>query len=409
MPPTLPRKTVRLHAAQQAFRRSTVLYRGFVGGRGAGKSWCGAYDLCRRAKRNRTYLVASPTSTLLQDTTFPTFKAIAQDLGVWQGVRLTPYPTVTLTTGATVRFRTAEDPEKLRGPNLSGVWLDEASLMHKDVYSIVIACLREAGEQGWLSATFTPKGLSHWTYDVFGRRQPDTEIFHAKTSANPFNPASFYATLKLQYAPGLALQELDGEFVDLDGAEFPSEWFGPHVWVGAFPEVLGLRVIYLDPSLGNDRKRGDYAAYVMLGRDQAGTLYVDADLARRPVTSTIAAGMEHARRFAPLDAFAVEANAFQRLMADELARQSKAASIMLPIHTVNNTTNKHDRIRRLTPYLARGVVRFVDSPGTRMLVEQLRTFPLGEFDDGPDAMSGALTVAIDKFNKRHAEGRRRPA
>src|SRR5262245_61076195 len=100
MPATLERrqKTVRLHPAQQAFRRSSALYRGFVGGRGSGKTWAGAYDLIRRACRGHTYLIASPTSVLMQDITWPKFSALARDLGVWdQGaVRMTPYPTVTL-------------------------------------------------------------------------------------------------------------------------------------------------------------------------------------------------------------------------------------------------------------------------------------------------------------------------
>jgi hypothetical protein len=104
-----------------------------------------------------------PTGVKLADETFPTFKAIAQELGTWDpaGVKMTPYLPVRLGTGATVRFRTAEDPDKMRGPNLSGVWLDEASLMDEEAFKIAIACLREDGEQGWLSATFTPKGLGH--------------------------------------------------------------------------------------------------------------------------------------------------------------------------------------------------------------------------------------------------------
>ena len=113
-------RRVKLHRAQAEFRRSRSLYRAFVGGRGAGKSWCGAYDLLRRARPGRTYLVGSPTGVLMGDTTFPTFKALAQDFGVWGSVRLSPYPTATILLDggeAEVRFRTAEDPERMRGPN----------------------------------------------------------------------------------------------------------------------------------------------------------------------------------------------------------------------------------------------------------------------------------------------------
>lgn len=219
-------QTIRLHRKQAEFRRSDRIYRGFVGGRGAGKSWVGAYDLIRRAKPARTYLIASPTYTVLDDTTFPTFKALAQDLGVWLHAKMTPRPNVTLVNGATVRFRSAEDPEMMRGPNLSGAWLDEASLMVRGAFDICIASLREGGEQGWLSATFTPKGVNHWTYEIFGAVRPDTAVFHAKTADNPFNPSTFAETLGRIYTGAFAAQELGGEWVNEDDSfqVIPESW-----------------------------------------------------------------------------------------------------------------------------------------------------------------------------------------
>ena len=52
--------------------------------------------------------------------------------------------------------------------------MDEASLMDYDAFTIAIGRLREAGEQGWLSATFTPKGRQHWTCETFATGRPDT-------------------------------------------------------------------------------------------------------------------------------------------------------------------------------------------------------------------------------------------
>ncbi len=402
------RKTIKLHRAQASFRQSNALYRGFVGGIGSGKSWAGAYDLIRRAKKGRLYMAVGPTYPLLSDATIRTFLMIGHALGVIPvgAVHRTP-PSVKLSTGAEILFRSSDDPDRLRGPNLSGAWLDEASLMDAEVFDVMIGRLREQGEQGWLSATFTPKGLGHWTYEKFGKRDaqgkplvPNTELFFAKTGDNPFNPAGFADTLREQYSPQIAAQELDAQFCDVEGAEFPASWFGEHLWVERFPEQLTLRAMYLDPSVGMEAKKGDYSAYVLLGRDKDGTLYVSADIARRPVTDTIAAGISLAKEFQPLDAFGVEVNAFQRLMATELERQSKLAGIMLPIHGVTNNTNKHIRIRRITPYLARGNLRFVEGKGTRLLVQQLREFPMGQHDDGPDALEGSIRVALEVINGR---------
>jgi len=37
----------------------------------------------------------------------------------------------------------------------------------------------------------------------------------------------------------------------------------------------------LDPSKGRDARYGDYSAIVMLGIDPAGSVYIDAELARK--------------------------------------------------------------------------------------------------------------------------------
>ncbi len=404
-------REIRLHPAQNEFTESPALFRGFVGGRGSGKSWAGAFDLLCRARDQRTYLVASPTGVLMEDTTFPTFTAIAKHLGMWKRVKLTPYPNVTLTTGETIRFRTAEDPERMRGPNLSGVWLDEASLMCEDAYTVAIGCLREAGEQGWLSATFTPKGPHHWTFDVFGKNRPDTALFRARTGENPFNPRDFEATLARQYGPGFARQELGGEFVETEGAEWPAAWFGEHLWFRDWPhpDDITLRVMGLDPSKGRG-ENGDFSAFVNAARDTRGIIWLEADMDnRRPTTQIVTDAIALAARFeietgGPLDGLGCESDQFQELLATELIEQSRRRGIQLPVYKLTTKGKpKEERIRRLTPYLSAGTFRFRDTPSTRLLVAQLQQFPVGSHDDGPDALEYAMRLAVHVWNARQAK------
>lgn len=362
-------------------------------------------------------MVGSPTGVLMQDTTYPTFKALAQEYGYWKSVKLSPYPNVTLQTGATIRFRTAEDPERMRGPNLSGVWLDEASLMPEAAFTVCIASLREAGWQGWLTATFTPQGLTHWTYDRFGKVDPDTELFRARTIDNPFNPDGFAEKLALQYGPERAKQELEGQFIDVAGAEWPGSYFPESIWFDEWPVVLDLKVMALDPSKGKgqdrptvDRKRtkdpdklGDYSAYVLLARGRDGLLYVDADLdQRRDITRIILDGLALCRTFRP-EAFAVEVNQFQCMMAAEFERLAKETRTHIPLWHINNSENKEMRIRTLTPYLAQGQLRFKrGSRGSETLVRQLRDFPMADHDDGPDALEMAIRLGVQLWNGRQA-------
>lgn len=264
---------IALHEAQADFRKSSALIRGFVGGRGAGKSFIGALDLLRRARSGRLYLVGGPTYPQLRDTSWRTFREVAGDLNRLVEERISPPLQMTITTEdggiAEVLFRSAENPENLRGPNLSGVWFDEASLMKEETLGIVIACLREKGEMGWMSLTFTPKGRKHWTYRLFFNEEqtpkPNADLIQCGTLANPFLPETYHESVKSQYGPQLAEQELEGRFIDLVGGMFSRSWFERRIAKRDLPEAItqkGRAVRYWDKAATENG--GCYTAGVLL-------------------------------------------------------------------------------------------------------------------------------------------------
>jgi predicted phage terminase large subunit-like protein len=328
---------------------------------------------------------------MLKDATFRTFCEIGRKLRFIKDVYHGDLRVV-LGNGAEVLFRSADNPERLRGPNLSGVWLDEASLIDRAAYDIVLACLREHGEMGWLSATFTPAGQNHWTYDVFGKNTDGAALFHSTTYDNPFLPANFYATVKDQYSPIRARQELGGEFVNIEGAEWPAEWFEPRIWFDEWPKN-GLKVITLDPSKGRGDKWGDYSAFITLWYAD-GIMYVDADMANdRNLSTLIEMGVDMHGRWKP-DAFGCESVLFQELILENMVKLSEQRGI--PFNGWGIETQgvpKEVRIRRLTPFLSRNQIRFKGgSPGAELLVRQLMEFPNGDHDDGPDALEMAVRL-----------------
>ena len=115
-------------------------------------------------------------------------------------------------------------------------------------------------------------------------------------------------------------REKQGSPVDPELCEWPESYFAEHIWFDQWPSDLTVRVIALDPSKGSDAHRGDYSAYVLVGIDRAGVVYVEADMARRPTPQMVADGAALCRRFRP-DAFGVEANQFQELLCNELAAE----------------------------------------------------------------------------------------
>jgi len=187
------------------------------------------------------------------------------------------------------------------------------------------------------------------------------------------------------------------------GVEWPQSYFEKGLMFDEWPEGINLRTIALDPSKGASSRHGDYSAIVKLARTVEGTLWVEADLARRS-TEEIVGAMVEAHRVFPAEAVAIETNQFQELLATQIAAAARASGQQMPIVPLVNTVSKAVRIRRLGPYLAAKGIRFRNTPGTRLLMDQLRDFPVAGHDDGPDSLEMALRVMIQIHNGRAALG-----
>jgi predicted phage terminase large subunit-like protein len=174
----------------------------------------------------------------------------------------------------------------------------------------------------------------------------------------------------------------------------PSLFEGDDIWFDEWPRGLICTVMALDPSKGKKDKPGDYQAIVMLGVDENMTLYVDADIKRRPIKGMVQEFVGLGRVFEP-DVAVVEEEQFQELIIPECEEEAVAEKIVFPVVGVS-TGNKPKalRIRRLGPFISRRRVRYKRrSPGVRKLIEHLMDFPAGKHDDGPDAMEMALRKA----------------
>lgn len=209
-----------------------------------------------------------------------------------------------------------------------------------------------------------------------------------------------YTLMCLRAEGGHAAFEREKQNSPIDPAqcEWGKDYFDDRrLWFDVFP-AKATRVMALDPSKGKDASRGDYSAYVMLAVDSDGDMYVDAAMIRVPVEQMIAEGVELYTRFRP-DAFGIEGNQFQDLLADLFAKAFQARAIPVPAPwLIHNHVAKETRIRRLGQYLASRRLRFKsDSPGAKLLVEQLRQFPLADHDDGPDALEMAIRLLHEKL------------
>jgi phage terminase large subunit-like protein len=393
---TTAKAVIQLTPQQLAFSRANTPLVGYVGGRGAGKTYAGAYRVLRRAEPEKTYLVVAPTYTMLRDFAWPCLIDLARRTRCLLDIHLSRLA-VSLVNRAMIIFRTADDPDRLRGLTVAGAWLDEAALMPREVYEVVLFTLRQT-PGAWLAATFTPQGQRHWTFDRFGRQADDCTLIHAPTRSNPFLPDDFLRLVEREAAGRLAEQELEGRFVCMEGAEWPAEFWGDWVWVREEdmprPADFDARALAVDPSLGKRDREGDYSAIVFLGIAR-GLLWVAADLARRPPYRIVGDTLDACQRFAP-HVVGIEANQFQELLVHEFERQSQGRfGIAWPTFAIQNRAPKPLRIRRLGQYIVNRELRVLDNLGGRLLVGQLQDFPHGDHDDGPDALEMAVRMILE--------------
>lgn len=197
---------------QFSFITSEEKQTAYIGGIGAGKTRASVYKAISMPLGAPGMLIA-PTYGMLNDTLIRTFMEIAEplikkfDKGRYN---------MTLMDGKEILFRSADNPDKLRGPNLGWAGLDECALMNALTLDIVVGRLRRAPGKMWF--TTTPKGKKHWLYEYVTKN--DVELFEASSFDNPYLPDFYLNRLQKQYSDDFYRQEVLGRFVETGGTVF---------------------------------------------------------------------------------------------------------------------------------------------------------------------------------------------
>lgn len=174
-----------------------------------------------------------------------------------------------------------------------------------------------------------------------------------------------------------------------EGTVFPAEYFlHAGLWFDAWPVEIARRVNTLDPSKGRTDK-SDHQGHVSAALGLDGTIYVDCELQREPVPAMVARALNLCERDRP-HALVIEVNQGLDLLIPEFERQAQARGLVCPLQGIENYSVGKQRIERLGSYFARKQIRIRNTVGGRMLVDQLRDFPNGDHDDGPDALELAV-------------------
>ena len=153
-----------------------------------------------------------------------------------------------------------------------------------------------------------------------------------------------------------------------------------------------------DPSLGKEGKHGDYSVILTLARDRnTGTIYViDADIEKRTPHKLVKDILEycHMRNYTK---FVFEANQFQEVLVGMIKDEGAIKGIYPPIEELHNTTDKVARIQSLQALINGGKLQF-SKKHTELLI-QLKYFPKGPHDDGPDALEMAVRICKSEIKQ----------
>lgn len=297
---------------------------------------------------------------------------------------------VTWGNGAQATLYSAEEPDRLRGPQSDASWCDElAAWTHMiETWDMLQFGLR-LGSHPQAMVTTTPRPVQLLRQLV---KDEATVITRGSTFDNAANLApSFLAKVRDRYeGTRLGRQELYAEILDdVPGAIWTADMFKP---IREAPKDLSRVVVGVDPSgIGSSEDEGDSQGIVVAGRKRDGLFVVLEDLTCR---------------LSPLGWARVAVDAYERWRADAIVAERNFGGAMVESNI--RTVSRNARIKMVTA--SRGKVvraepvaalyeqgRVQHMPGLQDLESQMMhmttTGYLGE--GSPDRLDAAVWALSD--------------
>lgn len=198
---------------------------------------------------------------------------------------------------------------------------------------------------------------------------------------------SYYQLMKMRVSDGRAYfdSEKQNEPINPEDCLFKEQDI--QYWGGDEDADIDLAGVpldgVLDPSMGKKSKRHDPSA-IIAGRYKNGRIYLEiADIEKRVPDRIIDDVLAYHKRD-PFRAFGVESIQFQEFFAAQLAKEAHARNLTLNVAELKPHTDKMLRIQTLQPWIKNGWIVF--RRNMRALIDQIIHYPMGDHDDGPDAL-----------------------
>ena len=239
-----------------------------LAGRGAGKTRAAAETLAWWAweQPNTRWLVSAPTSGDVKGTCFEGDSGL---LNVIPKELIADYNKalheIRLINGSFIKGIPASEPERFRGPQFHGGWLDELAAWDylQESWDMIQFGIR-LGKRTKLICSTTPKPKDV-VLDLIGREGDDVVITRASTYSNIKNLAPSFQKQILQYeGTNLGRQEIHAEIIDPEeGGIVKREWF--RLWPDGKPFPKLEYIIQSYDCATSDKTINDPTGCITLG------------------------------------------------------------------------------------------------------------------------------------------------
>jgi predicted phage terminase large subunit-like protein len=364
----------KLHSAQAEVAKDGTRFRVLVCGRRWGKTRLGAVLALKAALEGKRVWWVAPTYSI-SGIAWEQVRAMARPLGAsaLESLRTLRFP-----AGGFVAFKSADNPDNLRGEGLDFLVMDEADFVVRRVWEEVLRPAL-ADRKGKALIISTPNIEGGWFHELVQRGQgedPEVRAWQLPSWTNPHLDGAEIDAARGTLPAIVFRREFGAEFVSAAGALLRREW----VKTGEAPPLEELEVA-IGVDLAISTKDGaDWTAAVALGRDGTGNLWVlDVARARLPFHQVLSFIQGFSSRWNPR-AVAVEQVQFQAAVVTELLRTTN-----LPVIGVRPDRDKVTRFTGLQARFEQGMVWTV--PGLMPeFARELLGFPVADHDDMVDAL-----------------------
>lgn len=388
-----------------------------LAGRGAGKTRCAAEWAWWEAwtKPKTRWLVSAPTSGDVRDVCYEGDSGL---MSVIPAVLIDNYNKsqheITLVNGSIIKGIAASEPERFRGPQFHGGWLDELAAWHylDEAWNMLQFGMR-LGNQPRIICTTTPKPKP-LIVDLANRDGEDVIYTTATTYDNMHNLApSFKANIMQYEGTKLGRQEIYAEIIDPEESGIiKRDWF--KLWPAEKPLPQFEYVVQSYDCATSEKTANDPTACTVWGvfkpsadKKMAVMLidcweeYIQYPDLRSKVIDESTSIYGDANEFGngkKVDLILIEDKSAGISLLQDLQRAG------LPVRGYNpGNADKMTRLNLVAPLIQRGRVYIPESTRNEgmprdwaeVLVSQLCSFPEVRHDDLTDSTSQALRILRD--------------